>query len=106
MTEEDRQKAIVQQTDIQSNLIANVEADIRVVKHKIDLMKEEYRRFDDDAEFADRLEELYGEMGFLMSQRSAMRQFPFNESSSTWDVSEINSDPNFAVGYDRLNRDL
>jgi hypothetical protein len=116
MKEEDRQNAIVRQTDIQKDLIANVEADIRVVKHKIDLMKEEYRRYDDDAEFADRLEELYGEMGFLMSQHNAMKLFAFNESSSTWVVSETNSDPDFSVGFEdkddeegfgfRFNKDL
>lgn len=105
MKEEDRQNRIVRQTDIHSNLIANIEADIRVIKHKIDLMKEEYRRFDDDAEFSDRLEELYGEMGFLMSQRSAMKQFPFNELSSTWEVSEINSDPDFSVGFEEEDED-
>ena len=37
--------------DIQNSLLASINSDIRIVKHKIDDMKEEYRRFDDDADF-------------------------------------------------------
>lgn len=131
--EETRQNAIVRQTDIQNSLISDVESDINIVKHKIDDMKEEYRQFDDDYGFADRLEELYGELGGLISKRDAMKHFAFNEPLQTntshrnpsWVVSEVNSDPYFAVGYlsddevamkmtpidydaqmDRLNKDL
>ncbi len=131
--EESRQNAIVRQTDIQNSLISDVESDINIVKHKIDDMKEEYRQFDDDYGFADRLEELYGELGGLISKRDAMKHFAFNEPLQTntshrnpsWVVSEVNSNPYFAVGYlsddecamkmtpidydaqmDRLNKDL
>tara|TARA_X000001316_G_scaffold10807_1_gene3580 strand:+ start:495 stop:878 length:384 start_codon:yes stop_codon:yes gene_type:complete len=122
MEEEARQNAIVRQTDIQNSLISDVESDIHIVKHKIDDMKEEYRQFDDDYGFTDRLEELYGELGSLISKRDAMKHFAFNEPLQTntshrnpsWVVSETNSDPNFAVGYevdydaqlDKLNKDL
>ncbi len=83
MEEEARQDAIVRQTDIQNNLISNVESDIHIVKHKIDDMKEEYRQFDDDYGFADRLEDLYGELGSLLSKRDAMKHFAFNEPLQT-----------------------
>lgn len=122
MEEEARQNAIVRQTDIQNSLISDVESDIHIVKHKIDDMKEEYRQFDDDYGFTDRLGELYGELGSLISKRDAMKHFAFNEPLQTntshrnpsWVVSETNSDPNFAVGYevdydaqlDKLNKDL
>ena len=122
MEEEARQNAIVRQTDIQNSLISDVESDIHIVKHKIDDVKEEYRQFDDDYGFTDRLEELYGELGSLISKRDAMKHFAFNEPLQTntshrnpsWVVSETNSDPNFAVGYevdydaqlDKLNKDL
>ena len=53
MTEEEEyQSALVRQTEVQNYLIANVESDIRIVKHKIDDMKEEYRQYDDEADFA------------------------------------------------------
>lgn len=108
MEEEARQNAIVRQTDIQNSLISDVESDIHIVKHKIDDMKEEYRQFDDDYGFTDRLEELYGELGSLISKRDAMKQFAFNEPLQTntshrnpsWVISETNSDPNFTVGYE------
>ena len=108
MEEEARQNAIVRQTDIQNSLISDVESDIHIVKHKIDDMKEEYRQFDDDYGFTDRLEELYGELGSLISKRDAMKHFAFNEPLQTntshrnpsWVVSETNSDPNFRVGYE------
>jgi len=83
MEEEARQDAIVRQTDIQNNLISNVESDIHIVKHKIDDMKEEYRQFDDDYSYADRLEDLYGELGSLISKRDAMKHFAFNEPLQT-----------------------
>ena len=106
--EEARKNAIVQQTDIQNSLISNIESDINIVKHKIDDMKEEYRQYDDDIDFVDRLEELYGELGGLLSRRDAMKQFAFNEPLQTntshrnpsWVISETNSDPNFTVGYE------
>ena len=106
--EEARQNAIVRQTDIQNSLISDVESDIHIVKHKIDDMKEEYRQFDDDYGFTDRLEELYGELGSLISKRDAMKHFAFNEPLQTntshrnpsWVVSETNSDPDFTVGYE------
>ena len=41
MTEQEAyQNALVQQTEIQNYLIANAESEIRIVKHKIDYMKE------------------------------------------------------------------
>tara|TARA_X000001382_G_scaffold53735_1_gene36676 strand:+ start:52 stop:537 length:486 start_codon:yes stop_codon:yes gene_type:complete len=106
--EEARKNAIVQQTDIQNSLISNIESDINIVKHKIDDMKEEYRQYDDDIDFVDRLEELYGKLGGLLSRRDAMKQFAFNEPLQTntshrnpsWVISETNSDPNFTVGYE------
>ena len=108
MEKEAYQNALVQQTDIQNSLISNVESEINIVKHKIDDMKEEYRQFDDDYGFADRLEELYGKLGDLLSKREAMKLFAFNEPLQTntshrnpsWVVSETNSDPNFTVGYE------
>ena len=133
MEEEAMQNALVQLTDIQNSLIADAESDIQIAKHKIDDMKEEHRQFDDDAEFADRLEALYAELGGLISKRDAIRHFPFNDALQTntshrnpsWLISEVNSDPHFQVGYldddegamkmtpidydsqlDRLNKDL
>ena len=120
--EEAYQNALVQQTEVQNYLIANAESDIRIVKHKIDDMKEEYRQFDDEADFAERLEKLYTELGSHEHRLAMIKMHPYNSPIMTdtvnrnpyWDVSEVNSDPNFAVGYevdydaqlDRLNKDL
>lgn len=123
MTEEEaRQNAIVRQTDIQNSLIADVESDIHIVKHKIDDMKEEYRQFDDDVWVADRLEALYGELGSLISKRDAMKHFAFNEPLQTntshrnpsWALGDLEDDEGAmkmtSIGYDaeldRLNKDL
>ncbi len=108
MEQEAYQESLVRRTDIQNSLLADIESDIAIVKHKIDDMKEEYRQFDDDYDYADRLEELYGELGSLLSKRDAMKHFAFNEPLQTntshrnpsWIVSEVNSDPNFRVGYE------
>tara|TARA_X000001316_G_C918351_1_gene32513 strand:+ start:162 stop:521 length:360 start_codon:yes stop_codon:yes gene_type:complete len=112
------------QTEIQNYLIANAESDINIVKHKIDDMKEEYRQFDDEADFAERLEKLYIELGNHQYRLTMIKMHPYNSPLQTntsnrnpsWVVSETNSDPNFAVGYktedildyglDRLNRDV
>ena len=115
MTEQEAyQNALVQQTEVQNYLIANAESDIRIVKHKIDDMKEEYRQFDDEADFAERLEKLYIELANHEHRLTMIKIHPYNSPITTdtvnrnpyWEVSEINSDPNFAVGYDRLNKDL
>ena len=123
MTEHEEYKnALVQQTEVQNYLIANAESDIRIVKHKIDDMKEEYRQFDDEADFAERLEKLYTELGSHEHRLAMIKMHPYNSPITTdtvnrnpyWDVSETNSDPNFAVGYevdydaqlDKLNKDL
>ena len=113
MTEEEYQSALVRQTEVQNYLIANAESDIRIVKHKIDDMKEEYRQFDDEADFAERLEKLYIELANHEHRLTMIKMHPYNSPIMTdviknpyWEVSEINSDPNFAVGYDRLNKDL
>ena len=123
MTEQEAyQNALVQQTEVQNYLIANAESDIRIVKHKIDDMKEEYRQFDDEADFAERLEKLYIELGDCEHRLTMIKMHPYNSPITTdtvnrnpyWDVSETNSDPNFAVGYevdydaqlDKLNKDL
>ena len=125
MTEQEAyQNALVQQTEVQNYLIANAESDIRIVKHKIDDMKEEYRQFDDEADFAERLEKLYAELGSHEHSLAMIKLHPYNSPMTTdtsnrnpsWVVSEVNSDPNFAVGYeteeildyglDRLNKDL
>ena len=91
-------------TEIQNYLIANAESDIRIVKHKIDDMKEEYRQFDDEADFAERLEKLYAELGSHEDRLAMIMMHPYD--SPSWEVSEVNSDPNFAVGYqEELNRD-
>ena len=109
MTEQEAyQDALVQQTEVQNYLIANAESDIRIVKHKIDDMKEEYRQFDDEADFAERLEKLYIELGNYEHRLTMIKMHPYNSPMTTdtsnrnpsWVVSEVNSDPNFAVGYD------
>ena len=116
MTEHEEYKnALVQQTEVQNYLIANAESDIRIVKHKIDDMKEEYRQFDDEADFAERLEKLYLELGNYEHRLTMIKMHPYNSPLTTdtvnrnpyWEVSEVNSDPNFAVGYqeEELNRD-
>ena len=116
MTEQEAySNALVQQTEIQNYLIANAESDIRIVKHKIDDMKEEYRQFDDEADFAERLEKLYIELGNYEHRLTMIKMHPYNSPLTTdtvnrnpyWEVSEVNSDPNFAVGYqeEELNRD-
>ena len=116
MTEHEEYKnALVQQTEVQNYLIANAESDIRIVKHKIDDMKEEYRQFDDEADFAERLEKLYIELGNYEHRLTMIKMHPYNSPLTTdtvnrnpyWEVSEVNSDPNFAVGYqeEELNRD-
>ena len=87
-------------TEIQNYLIANAESDIRIVKHKIDGMKDEYRQFDDEADFAERLEKLYTELGSHEHRLAMIKMHPYN--SSSWVVSEVNSDPNFSVGIDLL----
>ena len=134
MTEQEAyQNALVQQTEVQNYLIANAQSDIRIVKHKIDDMKEEYRQYDDEADFAERLEKLYIELGNHEHRLTMIKMHPYNSPITTdtvnrnpyWEVSEVNSDPNFAVGYsdddegamkmtpidydsqlDRLNKDL
>ena len=105
MEQEAYQNALVQQTEVQNYLIANAESDIRIVKHKIDDMKEEYRQFDDEADFAERLEKLYAELGSHEDRLAMIMMHPYD--SPSWEVSEVNSDPNFAVGYqeEELNRD-
>ena len=116
MTEQEAyQNALVQQTEVQNYLIANAESEIRIVKHKIDDMKEEYRQFDDEADFAERLEKLYIELGNHEHRLTMIKMHPYNSPMTTatsnrnpsWVVSEVNSDPNFAVGYqeEELNRD-
>ena len=109
MTEQEAyQDALVQQTEVQNYLIANAESDIRIVKHKIDDMKEEYRQFDDEADFAERLEKLYAELGSHEHRLAMIKMHPYNSPMTTdtsnrnpsWVVSEVNSDPNFSVGYD------
>ena len=111
MTEQEAyQNALVQQTEVQNYLIANAESDIRIVKHKIDDMKEEYRQFDDEADFAERLEKLYIELGNHEHRLTMIKMHPYNSPMTTdtsnrnpsWVVSEVNSDPNFAVGIDLL----
>ena len=124
MTEEEAyQNALVQQTEVQNYLIANAESEIRIVKHKIDDMKEEYRQFDDEADFAERLEKLYIELGNHQHRLTMIKMHPYNSPTTDtviknpyWEVSETNSDPDFIVGYeteeildyglDRLNRDV
>ena len=96
------------QTEIQNYLIANAESDINIVKHKIDDMKEEYRQFDDEADFAERLEKLYIELGNHEHRLTMIKMHPYNSPITTdtvnrnpyWEVSEVNSDPNFTVGYE------
>ena len=116
MTEQEAyQNALGQQTEGQNYLIANAESEIRIVKHKIDDMKEEYRQFDDEADFAERLEKLYIELGNHEHRLTMIKMHPYNSPLTTdtsnrnpsWVVSEVNSDPNFAVGYqeEELNRD-
>ena len=113
MTEQEAyQNALVQQTEVQNYLIANAESEIRIVKHKIDDMKEEYRQFDDEADFAERLEKLYTELANHEHRLAMIKMHPYNspmvsDSFTEWEVSEVNSDPNFAVGYqeEELNRD-
>ena len=116
MTEQEAySNALVQQTEVQNYLIANAESEIRIVKHKIDDMKEEYRQFDDEADFAERLEKLYIELGNYEHRLTMIKMHPYNSPLTTdtvnrnpyWEVSEVNSDPNFAVGYqeEELNRD-
>ena len=109
MTEQEAyQNALVQQTEVQNYLIANAESDIRIVKHKIDDMKEEYRQFDDEADFAERLEKLYIELGNHEHRLAMIKMHPYNSPMTTdtsnrnpsWVVSKVNSDPNFLVGYD------
>ena len=109
MTEQEAyQNALVQQTEVQNYLIANAESDIRIVKHKIDDMKEEYRQFDDEADFAERLEKLYMELGNCEHRLTMIKMHPYNSPMTTdtsnrnpsWVVSKVNSDPNFLVGYD------
>lgn len=116
MEEEAYQSALVQQTDIQNYLIANAESDINIVKHKIDDMKEEYRQFDDESDFAERLEKLYIELGNCEHRLTMIKMHPYNSPLQTdtsnrnpsWFVSEVNSDPNFSVGYekDTFNEDV
>ena len=104
MTEQEAyQNALVQQTEIQNYLIANAESDIRIVKHKIDDMKEEYRQFDDEADFAERLEALYIELGNLEHRLTMIKIHPYN-SPITTDTS--NRNPSWCGELDRLNADL
>ena len=109
MTEQEAySNALVQQTEVQNYLIANAESEIRIVKHKIDDMKEEYRQFDDEADFAERLEKLYIELGNHEHRLAMIKIHPYNSPITTdtsnrnpsWVVSKVNSDPNFLVGYD------
>ena len=67
-------------------MIANAESDIRIVKHKIDGMKDEYRQFDDEADFAERLEKLYTELGNHEHRLAMIKMHPYNSSSITTEV--------------------
>lgn len=105
---EARIHSIDTRTEIQQTIIDNIERDIHICKHKIDDMKEDYRDYERSSTFVDYLEELYGELGMLTSKRDVMKHFGFNEPLQTntshrnpsWVVSEVNSDPNFTVGYE------
>ncbi len=109
-------EGIFRRMGIHNTLITDIEADIRIVKHKIECMKDEYRQYDDECDFADRLEALYGKLGGLIGKRDAMKQFPFYKPNPNWVFSETNSDPDFMVGFeteeildyglDKLNADL
>jgi hypothetical protein len=108
LEKEARDEALIRMTEVQNYLIANVESDIRIVKHKIDDMKEEYRQFDNEADFAERLEKLYIELGDYENRLTMIKIYPYNSPITTdtsnrnpsWFVSEVNSDPNFSVGYE------
>ena len=93
-------EGIFRRMGIHNTLITDIESDIRIVEHKIECMKDEYRQYDDECDFTDRLMALYGELGGLTSKRDAMKQFPFYKPNPTWVFSETNSDPNFTVGYE------
>ena len=103
-------------TEIQNYLIANAESDIRIVRHQIDGMKEEYRQFDDEADFAERLENLYTKLANHEHRLAIIKMHPYNSPITTdtsnrnhdWVVSEVNSDSNFAVGYEKdvFNEDV
>jgi len=108
MEQEAYQESLVRRTDIQNSLLADIESDIHIVKHKIDDMKEEYRQFEDEADFAERLEKLYMELANYEHRLAMIKKHPYNSPLQTntshrnpsWIVSEVNSDPNFTVGYE------
>ncbi len=105
---EARIQSLDTRTEIQQTIIDNIERDIHICKHKIDDMKEDFRAYERSSTFVDDLEELYGELGVLVGKRDVVKHFGFNEPLQTdtshrnpsWVVSEVNSDPNFTVGYE------
>jgi len=108
---EARIQSLDTRTEIQQTIIDNIERDIHICKHKIDDMKEDFRAYERSSTFVDDLEELYGELGVLVGKRDVVKHFGFNEPLQTdtshrnpsWVVSDVNSDPNFAVGYEDDN---
>ena len=96
METEARQQSLDTRTDVQNRLIGIVEQDIRIVKCKIDDKKELYYKYDTEHDFVDELEELYGELGKLLSKRDAIRAYAFNMPMTTHTESR---DWNFSHSY-------
>ena len=91
LEQEAREEALVKMTDIQNSLVAEAERDIRIVKSKIDDMKEQYRDFDKEYDFLPRLQKLYRSLARHEHRLSMIRVYPYN-SPITTDTSNRNYD--------------
>ena len=89
--EEEREKAIVGTTDVQNCLITEAERDIRIVKSKIDDMKERYYAYDSEYGYVNKLENLYAELATAEHKLQMIKLYPFNAPITT-DTSNRNHD--------------
>jgi hypothetical protein len=89
--QEEREKAILRTTNIQNSLVTEAERDIRIVKSKIDDLKEEYYKYDTSYDFMDSLDKLYGELATAQHKLQMIRVYPFNAPITT-DTSNRNHD--------------
>ena len=83
LEQEAREEALVKMTDIQNSLVAEAERDIRIVKSKIDDMKENYRDFDKEYDFLPRLQKLYRSLARHEHRLSMIRTYPYNSPITT-----------------------
>ena len=95
--EEEREKAIVGTTDVQNCLITEAERDIRIVKSKIDDMKERYYAYDSEYGYVNKLENLYAELATAEHKLQMIRLYPFNAPIITIGIKKCITKPQVSM---------